>query len=57
MGRIIPQSESELSDIFIIATTVKLGDKEQVDKEQLGVKELFTDYQPFHIINLLLKQC
>ena len=30
MGRIIPQSESELSDIFIIATTVKLGDKEQV---------------------------
>ena len=24
------------------------------DKEELGVKELFTDYQPFHIINLLL---
>ena len=22
--------------------------------EQLGVKELFTDYQPFYIINLLL---
>jgi hypothetical protein len=54
MGRIIPQSESELSDIFIIATTVKLGDKEQVDKEQLGVKELFTDY--LHIINLLLEK-
>ena len=28
---------------------VKLG-----DKEPIGVKELYTDYQPFHIINLLL---
>ena len=28
--------------------SVPLGDKEQPD-----VKELFTDYQPFHIINLL----
>ena len=27
--------------------TVKLGDKERFDKEQIGVKELFTDYQPF----------
>ena len=34
--------------------TVKLVDKELLDKEQLGVKELFTDFQPFHIINLLL---
>ena len=34
--------------------TVKLGDKERFDKEQIGVKELFTDYQPFHTINLLL---
>ena len=24
------------------------------DTVKLGVKELFTDYQPFHIINLLL---
>jgi hypothetical protein len=24
-------------------TTVKLGDKEHFDKEQIGVKELFTD--------------
>ena len=41
--------------IFIyLLTTVKLGDKEQLDKEQLGVKELFTYYQPFPIINLLL---
>ena len=37
-----------------ILTTVKLGDKEHFDKEQLGVKELFTVHQPFHIINLLL---
>ena len=37
-----------------LLTTVKLGDKEPLDKEQLGVKELFTDYQPSHIINLLL---
>ena len=30
------------------AITVKLGDKEHFDKEQIGVKELFTDYQPFY---------
>jgi len=29
--------------------TVNLG-----DKEPIGVKELFTDYQPFYTINLLL---
>ena len=34
--------------------TVKLGNKERFDKEQIGVKELFTDYQPFYTINLLL---
>ena len=34
--------------------TVKLGDKERFDKEQIGVKELFTDYQPFCAISLLL---
>ena len=34
--------------------TVKLGDKEHFDKEQIGVKELFTDYQLFYTINLLL---
>ena len=33
---------------------VKLGDKERFDKEQIGVKELFKDYQPFYTINLLL---
>ena len=34
--------------------TVKLGNKERFDKEQIGIKELFMDYQPFHTINLLL---
>ena len=36
--------------------TVKLGDKERLDKEQPVVKDLFTDYQPFHIINILLEK-
>jgi hypothetical protein len=35
-------------------TTVKLGNKELLNKEQIGFKELFTDYQPFYTINLLL---
>ena len=34
--------------------TVKLGNKEHFDKEQIGIKELFIDYQPFYIIDLLL---
>ena len=34
--------------------TVKLGNKERFDKEQIGIKELFMDYQSFYTINLLL---
>ena len=34
--------------------TVKLGSKERFDKEQIGIKELIMDYQPFYTINLLL---
>ena len=34
--------------------TVKLGNKERFDKEQIGIKELFMDYQPFYTVNLLL---
>ena len=30
-------------------TTVKLGIKELLNKEQIGFKELFTDYQLFYI--------
>ena len=37
-----------------LGTTVKLGIKERFDKEQIGIKELFMDYQPFYTINLLL---
>ena len=35
-------------------STVKLGDKERFDKEQIGVKELCMGYQPFYTINILL---
>ena len=28
-------------------TRVKLGNKERFDKERIGIKELFMDYQPF----------
>ena len=31
-----------------ISITVKLGNKERFDKEQIGIKELFMDYQPFY---------
>ena len=34
--------------------TVKLGNKERFDKEQIGINELIMDYQPFYTINLLL---
>ena len=34
-------------------TTVKLGIKELLNKEQIGFKELFTDYQPFYLYNNL----
>ena len=39
---------------FRIPTTVKLGNKERFNKEQIGIKELFLYYQPFYTINLLL---
>ena len=37
-----------------IKDTVKLGNKERFDKEQIGIKELIMDYQPFYTMNLLL---
>ena len=40
--------------VLIVIDTVELGDKERFDKEQIGVEELFTDYQTFYTINLLL---
>ena len=38
----------------LIHSTVKLDNKERFDKEQICIKELFTDYQPFYTISLLL---
>ena len=32
------------------SSTVKLGIKVCFDKEQIGIKELFMDYQPFYTI-------
>ena len=36
--------------------TVKLDFKDLLNKEQIGFKELFTDYQLFYTINLLLNK-
>ena len=36
--------------------TVKLGINELLNKEQIGFKELFTDYQLFYTINLLINK-
>ena len=40
--------------MYYLCSTVKLGNKERFDKEQIGIKELIMDYQPFYTINLLL---
>ena len=40
----------------LLSNTVKLGIKELLNKEQIGFKELFTDYQLFYTINLLLNK-
>ena len=40
----------------LLPTTVKLDFKELLIKEQIDFKELFTDYQLFYTINLLLNK-
>ena len=45
-----------MEKLLNIAFTVKLGIKELLNKEQTGFVELFTDYQPFYTINLLLNK-
>ena len=45
-----------MGKLALLNITVKLGDKERFDKEQICFKELFTDYQPFCTINLLLNK-
>ena len=42
--------------ITYIIGTVKLDFKELLNKEQIDFKELFTDYQLFYTINLLLNK-
>ena len=42
--------------IYALQYTVKLDFKELLIKEQIDFKELFTDYQLFHTINLLLNK-
>ena len=37
-------------------STVKFGIKELLNKEQIGFKELFTNYQFFYTINLQLNK-
>ena len=44
---LIKQKENLYDKNPPILSTVKLGDKERFEKEQIGVKELFTDYQPY----------
>ena len=56
MGKILPfQLPLTITKgLFFSVDTVKLGNKERFDKEQIGIKELIMDYQPFYTINLLL---
>ena len=39
-----------------VRTTVKLDIKKLLNKEQIGFKKLFTDYQLFYTMNLLLNK-
>ena len=39
-----------------VKNLVKLDIKELLHKEKTGFKELFTDYQPFYAINILLNK-
>ena len=49
--------EKKISKEFMIRrSTVKLDFKELLNKEQIDFKELFTDYQLFYTINLLLNK-
>ena len=45
-----------MRDNYRNSSTVELGINELLNKEQIGFKELFTDYQLFHTINQLLNK-
>ena len=42
--------------LYSSISTVKLEIKELLNKKQIGFKDLFTDYQPFYTIILLLNK-
>ena len=44
------------SKVRAVPDTVKLDFKELLNKEQIDFKELFSDYQLFYTINLLLNK-
>ena len=44
----------EMSAYQHFVVTVKLGNKERFDEEQIGIKELIMDYQSFYTTNLLI---
>ena len=48
------ETYKHLNSKTVNPNTVKLGNKERFDNEEIGIKELFMDYQPFYSINLLL---
>ena len=49
-----PQFGEKCQDVEV--STVKFGFKELQNKEQIGFKEVFTDYQLIYTINLLLNK-
>ena len=44
--------DTKIGDLRLELNTVKLGDKERFDKEQIGVKEPFSVTKKFHITKL-----
>ena len=61
LSKEVPFSTVSISAIpcivrLIYRYTVKLDFKELLNKEQIDFKELFTDYQLFYTINLLLSK-
>ena len=50
------ENQKKFGPNVFIWSTVKLDFKELLIKEQIDFKELFTDYQLFYTINLLLNK-
>ena len=56
MYKMTPISLKMVEVVVLNENTVKLDFKELLNKEQIDFKELFTDYQLFYTINLLLNK-